>query len=202
MFETALVVLVSTYGKLGLAAAMFLQTVIAIIPSEAVLMFAGALGIGIWDIVVYGGAGLIAGSVFAFYAGRYGGRPVVVKVIGKKWAAEMDAWITRKGAKAILLTRLVPVIPFDMVSYASGVTRIRFRDYFLATAVGALPRCLFLAYAGSVAGGMLTALGTSIEIVFAAGIVGLIALAWLERKGYIGDLRNTIIGKTIRGIFR
>jgi uncharacterized membrane protein YdjX (TVP38/TMEM64 family) len=198
MFETAMVALVATYGTLGLAAMMFLQTVIAIIPSEAVLLFAGAMGMDVWDIALYGGAGLLAGSVFAFFVARRGGRPVVVKLLGERWTREVDSWITRNGTKAILATRLIPVVPFDMISYASGVTRMRFRDYFLATAVGIVPRCLFLAYAGSIAGGLLAAVGTGIEVVFVLGVGGFIVLVFLERKGYIGDLRNNIIGRLMR----
>lgn len=202
LFETALVAMVETYGKLGLTAVMIVQTIIAPIPSEALLMFAGAIGIGILDVLIFGGGGLIIGSIIAFFIARRGGRPLVVKMVGEKWTDSVDAWVSKNGAKAILFTRLIPVIPFDLISYVSGVTSMGFRDYLIATIIGAVPRCIFLAYAGSLAGGILVSLGAGIEIVFAIGIIGFIVLLYLERKGYISGLKNTIIGKVVKRIWK
>ncbi len=201
LFETALVALVETYGKLGLTAVMIVQTIIAPIPSEALLLFAGAV-MNIYDVLVFGGAGLIIGSVIAFFIAKRGGRPVVVKMIGEKWIDSVDTWVSKNGAKAILFTRLIPVIPFDLISYVSGVTSISFREYFITTVIGAIPRTLFLAYAGSLAGGLIVSLGAGIDIVFAVGIVGFIALAYLERKGYISNLENTIIGRVVKRVWK
>jgi uncharacterized membrane protein YdjX (TVP38/TMEM64 family) len=198
LLETALIALIETYGNIGLAAVMIVQTIIAPIPSEALLMFAGAIGMDIFDVLIFGGSGLVIGSVIAFFIARRGGRPVVVKIIGERWTDSVDAWVSKNGTKAILFTRLVPVIPFDLISYVSGVTSIRFRDYFVATVVGAIPRTLFLAYAGSLVGGLLVSLGAGIEIVFIIGIVGLTGILYLEKKGYIGNLENTIIGRVIK----
>lgn len=195
LFETALMVLIGTYGKLGLTAFMIIQTIIAIIPSEAVLMFAGAIGMDAFDVLMFGGLGLIIGAVIAFFIARHGGRPVVVRLVGEKWLNTVDAWVSRNGAKAIIVTRLIPIIPFDLISYVSGVTSMSFRSYFIATVIGAIPRCLFLAYAGNIAGGFLVSLGTGIEIVFVLGILGFVALVYLERKGYIDILKDTIIGR-------
>lgn len=202
LFETALIALVETYGKIGLAAVMVVQTIIAPIPSEALLMFAGAIGMNIFDVLIFGGSGLIIGSVIAFFIARRGGRSVVVKIIGEKWTDSVDTWVSKNGTKAILFTRLIPVIPFDLISYVSGVTSISFRDYFVATVVGAIPRCLFLAYAGSLVGGLLTSLGAGIEAVFIIGIVGITGILYLEKKGYIGNLENTIIGRVVKKIWK
>lgn len=197
-----MIALVETYGKIGLAAVMVVQTIIAPIPSEALLMFAGAIGMNIFDVLIFGGSGLIIGSVIAFFIARRGGRSVVVKIIGEKWTDSVDAWVSKNGTKAILFTRLIPVIPFDLISYVSGVTSISFRDYFVATVVGAIPRCLFLAYAGSLVGGLLTSLGAGIEAVFIIGIVGITGILYLEKKGYIGNLENTIIGRVVKKIWK
>ena len=198
LFDTALNFLVATYGNLGLTLVMILQTIIAPIPSEAVLMFAGAIGMNIFDVMLYGGLGTIIGSAFAFLAARYGGRPIVTKLIGDKWIGRIDKWITRYGRKAILVARLMPVVPFDLISYTSGLTSMSFADYFVATSIGALPRCLFLAYAGTIAGDMMRSLGASLEIIFMLGVVGFFAFAYMERKGYIDRLKDIIIGKLVK----
>lgn len=199
-FETALIAMVQSYGRIGLTLVMIAQTLIAPIPSEALLAFAGAV-MGLYDVVIFGGLGLIIGSIIAFYIARRGGRPIVVKIIGEKWTRIMDDWVSRNGTKAILFTRVVPIIPFDLVSYVSGITPIKFQNYLVATVIGAIPRTLFLAYLGSMLGSVFVSFGGTIEIVFVIGIVGFIALAYLDRKGYIGQLEKTIIGKLIKKIW-
>jgi len=198
LFDTALNFLVAEYGNAGLTLVMILQTIIAPIPSEAILMFAGAIGMNVFDVMLYGGLGTIIGSAFAFLAARYGGRPIVTKLIGDKWIGRIDGWITRYGRKAILVARLLPIVPFDLISYTSGLTSMSFADYFVATSIGALPRCLFLAYAGLLAGDMMRSLGASLEIIFMLGIVGFFAFAYMERKGYIDRLKDIIIGKLVK----
>ena len=200
LFETALVSLVQSYGQIGLTVVMIVQTLIAPIPSEALLMFAGAI-MPLHDVLVFGGLGLILGSIIAFYIARRGGRPLVVKVIGEKWTKIMDDWVTRNGTKAVLLTRVVPIIPFDLVSYVSGITPIKLRNYIIATMVGAVPRVIFLAYIGSLLGGVFVSVGGTLEVIFAIGIIGFITLAYLDRKGYIGQFENTILGKLIKRIW-
>ena len=199
MFDTALNFLVATYGNPGLTLVMILQTIIAPIPSEAVLMFAGAIGMNVFDVMLYGGLGTIIGSAFAFFVSRYGGRPIVTKLVGDKWIGRIDGWITKYGRKAIFVSRLLPIVPFDLISYTSGLTSMSFADYFVATSIGALPRCLFLAYAGLLAGDMMRSLGASLEIIFMLGIVGFFAFAYMERKGYIDRLKDIIIGKLVKG---
>lgn len=197
-----MIALIETYGNIGLVAVMIVQTIIAPIPSEVLLMFAGAIGMNIFDVLIFGGSGLVIGSVIAFFIARRGGRPVVVKIIGERWTDSVDAWVSKNGTKAILFTRLVPVIPFDLISYVSGITSIKFRDYFVATVIGAIPRTIFLAYAGSMVGGILVSLGAGIEIVFIIAIVGLAGILYLEKKGYIGNLENTIIGRLVKKIWK
>ncbi len=51
----------------------------------------------------------------------------------------LDRWVERRGVWAVLVARLVPVLPFTAVNYASGLTAIGFWPYLLATAVGILP---------------------------------------------------------------
>ena|GEM_PF-2246336 len=197
LFETALTSLVHSYGQMGLLAVMVVQTLIAPIPSEALLIFAGAV-MNLYDVLIFGGMGLIIGSVIAFYIAKRGGRPLVVKIIGEKWTKTMDEWVSRNGTKAILFTRVVPIIPFDLVSYVSGITPIKFRNYAVATVIGAIPRVLFLAYAGSLFSSFFISLGGTIEIIFALGIVAFVIFAYLDRKGYIGQLKNNIMEKLVK----
>ena len=53
------------------------------------------------------------------------------------------------GFKIVLLTRLSPLFPFTLLNYAFGLTKVRFRDYVLASWIGMLPGTLMYVYLGS-----------------------------------------------------
>ncbi len=67
------------------------------------------------------------------------GREVVEKLTGKTVLDSMDGFFTRYGNHTILVCRLLPFVPFDPISYAAGLTSIRFRSFFIATGLGQLP---------------------------------------------------------------
>jgi uncharacterized membrane protein YdjX (TVP38/TMEM64 family) len=53
------------------------------------------------------------------------------------------------GFKIVLLTRLSPLFPFTLLNYAFGLTKVRFRDYVLASWIGMLPGTVMYVYLGS-----------------------------------------------------
>jgi len=197
IFETMLNSMIQAYGQIGLLVVMIVQTIIAPIPSEALLIFSGAIGIKIIDIVIFGGLGTIIGSIIAFYIAKVGGKPIITKLIGSKWIGRVDNWVERNGTKAILFTRLIPIIPFDLISYMAGITKLKFRNYLFATVVGAFPRVLMLALIGFYAKGLLSFLGIGLEITLTIGIIGFIVLAYLDNKGYVDLLSSSIVKKVI-----
>ena len=198
MLEAYIQSMIQSYGPFGLIFVMIFQTIVAIIPSEAVLMFAGTIGIKIFDIVIFGGLGLIIGSVIAFYIARIGGKPIIAKLIGEKWINRVDKWVEKNGIKAILISRLIPVIPFDLISYISGVTSLDFKYYLLATIIGSFPRTFILAVMGVTAKEILSIIGIGLELTIVLGVIGFIILTYLDRKGYLGSFANKIIEKVIK----
>jgi len=190
--------MIQSYGSWGLLVVMIIQTIIAPIPSEALLMFSGMIGIDLLKIVLFGGSGLIIGSIIAFYISRLGGKPIIAKLIGEKWIGRVDRWVERNGAKAIFFTRLIPIIPFDLISYMSGITKLEFKYYLLATVLGAFPRSFVLAVIGVSMGEVFNLIGISLEMTFTIGIIGFIFLAYLERKGHLDFLEKFVITKIMK----
>jgi uncharacterized membrane protein YdjX (TVP38/TMEM64 family) len=198
LFEELLQSMIVSYGPLGLLVVMVIQTIIAPIPSEALLMFAGIIGIDTFNIVFFGGSGLIIGSVIAFFLARWGGKPILSKMIGERWIGRVDRWVEKRGTKAIFITRLIPVIPFDLISYMAGITKLEFKNYLLATVLGAFPRALILAVIGVSAREVLSMIGIGLEMTFAIGIVGFIVLVLLEKTGHLDTIEKIVINKIIR----
>lgn len=135
--------------------------------------------------------GATIGATGAFLAGRWLGREQVERLAGRR-VGRLDEWLERHGFLAILYTRLVPVVPFNVLNYAAGITGLPTRDYVVATAVGIVPGTF--AYAelghsltGCVAGdacdltspAFLTAIGLIAFLIVAGPFVN----RWLRARG-------------------
>ncbi|MBU5689572.1 MAG: VTT domain-containing protein [Candidatus Aenigmatarchaeota archaeon] len=197
MFEGLIYHLLNTYGYIGLFLLMILQTILVVIPSEAVIALSGALGLDTTKVIAVGVLGLLAGATIAFFISRYFGRKIVIKLLGDEWIGEVDEWIDKNGSKAILIARLIPLIPFDLISYVAGVTKIDFRKYILATIIGMIPRAVFLVYAGTTAKGVLSLIGLGIDFIMAAGIIGIFVIIYLDKKGKLKGLRKFVLKRAM-----
>lgn len=82
--------------------------------------------------------GAVLGATAAFWVGRGLGRDGVTRIAGAH-LGRLDELVDRHGIAAIILVRLIPVIPFSAINYASGLTAIRFAPYLTGTAIGIVP---------------------------------------------------------------
>lgn len=82
----------------------------------------------------------MAGAALCFFIARVFGRSTVEKLTGKTVLNSMDAFFARYGKHTILVCRLLPFVPFDPVSYAAGLTSIRFRHFSSPPALVSYPR--------------------------------------------------------------
>ena len=83
-------------------------------------------------------AGAMLGAVAAFGLGRFLGRDPLRWVTGGRLDT-VEARVIRHGVWAVLVARLIPVVPFTAVNYLAGVTMLRLRDFTVGTLVGMLP---------------------------------------------------------------
>jgi uncharacterized membrane protein YdjX (TVP38/TMEM64 family) len=135
------------YGAKGLFIAMILGSVFSPIPNEAILAFAGMV-MNPLNVGLYGGLGSTVGGIICFYIARLGGRPLAERFVKGEAMGRVDLWFHRYGSSAILLGRLIPFIPFDAVSYLSGLTKVKLWKFATLTFIGSIPRCLLYAYLG------------------------------------------------------
>ncbi len=149
LYETVIGI-AGVYGLPGYFIAMILQSIIAPIPSEAVLLIGGAT-FGVLMGGIIGSLGETVGAIFGFYISRKGGRKVVRKFLGEKITEFTDNWFNSYGGRAVFIGRLVPVVPFDAVSYGAGLTGMSFKTFIIATAIASFPRAFFYAILGGFA---------------------------------------------------
>ena len=124
----------------------------------------------------------MVGAALCFYIARILGRDVVEKLTGKKALAATDEFFTRFGKHTIIVCRLLPFVSFDLVSYAAGLTSMRFWGFFWATGIGQLPATIVYSYFGGslMGGGKILFVG--LTILFAFSIVAYVAKKILDDK--------------------
>jgi len=130
-----------------LFAAMIVQALAIPIPSELVLICGGA-AFGLLSGWLVGALGSVVAAFIAFYISRKGGRSVALRFVGERGIEFADNWFNHWGVWAVLLGRITPFIPFDVISYSAGLTQMKFRSFIVPTVIGTLPRAFFYAFLG------------------------------------------------------
>lgn len=145
--------LILEYGDIGVLIGMFLESSVLPVPSELVLVSAGALGIPIVSIVVFGSVGSALGAVVGYSIGRFGGRPFMVRygkylLISEAKLLAAEGWVKKYGNVTVFISRLIPFVPFKVFSISAGILRMDFPPFLLYTFLGMIPRSFILAYLG------------------------------------------------------
>ena len=126
---------------------MILQSIIAPIPAFLITLSNAAIfGWALGALLSWSSA--MVGAGLCFFIARILGRDVVEKLTSKKALDTTDAFFERYGKHTIIVCRLLPFISFDLISYAAGLTSIRFWSFWVATGIGQLPVTLVYSYFG------------------------------------------------------
>jgi uncharacterized membrane protein YdjX (TVP38/TMEM64 family) len=126
---------------------MVLQALAAPVPSF-LITFANGLAFGVfwgWMLSLFGH---VLAAAVCFGVSRALGRTPVEVLVGRTGLESADRWFERWGTYAVFAGRLVPGVAFDAISYAAGLTRMRFGGFMLATTLGILPQTFLYSYLG------------------------------------------------------
>ena len=157
---------------------IYIVAAVAFLPGSILTLGAGVV-FGVFLGAVYVFVGATLGAIAAFLVGRYLARDWISKKIeGNQKFAAIDQAVAREGFKIVLLTRLSPVFPFNLLNYAFGVTGVALKDYALGS-IGMIPGTIMYVYIGSLAGDI-ARIGTENQptnpaVQWAIRIIGLLA---------------------------
>lgn len=149
---------VAGLGPTGVIAfiAIYVLACVFMVPGSVLTLGAGAV-FGVVKGTLIVSAASTLGATAAFLVGRHLARERVARWIeGDARFRAVDEAVGREGWKIVGLTRLSPVFPFNLLNYAYGITRVRLRDYVLASWVGMFPATVMYVYLGSLAGSLAT----------------------------------------------
>jgi len=128
---------------------LYAVSVIALVPASVLTMAGGAV-FGLARGIAFSFIGALLGSTVAFLLGRYVARRLIERKLATmpRFAA-IDRAVSAQGRRIVFLLRLSPIVPFNFLNYALGITRISIKDFVIASA-GTLPGAVMYAYAGKV----------------------------------------------------
>lgn len=151
-----IVATISALGYSGIVLLMGIESACIPLPSEIIMPFSGYLvytgQFNLWAVAVAGATGCVLGSLVAYWAGRYGGRPFIEKygrylLISRHDLDLADRWFARYGELITFVSRLLPAIR-TFIAFPAGVARMNLPRFIIYTFLGSFPWCLGLAYAG------------------------------------------------------
>lgn len=136
-------------GVAGFVVAYVAATALAL-PGAVLTLGAGFVYGPLYGTLLVSPTSVLAATV-AFLLGRFVAREwVAQKVEADRRFSAVDAAVADSGFKVVSLLRLSPVIPFNLLNYALGLTRVSTRDYLLGSWLGMLPATVLYVYLGSV----------------------------------------------------
>ncbi len=159
-----------------------------LLPGSVLTLGAGFVLRPFWGTVTVS-AGSTLGACAAFLVGRtIARRWIERKLRGNARFAAIDRAVGREGFKIVLLTRLSPIFPFNLLNYGFGLTRVKLGHYALASWVGMLPGTVMYVYLGAALGSLAEAASGSVartpaaRIAFWAGLAIAVGVALLVAR--------------------
>jgi uncharacterized membrane protein YdjX (TVP38/TMEM64 family) len=202
----ALLEWVESLGSWGpvLLVIIYILGCLLFLPGSLLTIGAGFIfGLVVGTITVSIGSTLGAGAAF-----------LLARTVLRKWVSEkiaslprfqaLDKAVGREGFKVVLLTRLAPLFPFNLLNFIFGITKVSFWDYMLASWIGMLPGAVLYTYIGTAAHSI-TAVATGKNetstrehVFFGVGLVAttlvVALLVRLARKSLAVRVKNAEIG--------
>ncbi|WP_225913731.1 TVP38/TMEM64 family protein [Leptolyngbya ohadii] len=184
--------IITSIQQMGLSGVLlyigFLVVAIVIgpIPSTPVTIAAGAVW-GSMTAGIYATIGVFLGSLAAYFIGRTLGRSAVRALLGKVIYLSHHRGQRYLGI-LVFVMHLIPVLPYDLMSYGAGISGLSFPLYAFCALLGIIPCTFFLTFMGS---------SFSIGLPIALSLIGLflmvlIVLPWgIRRYNWLG-LRDII----------
>ena len=134
------------WGIILIISLMAFAILFKLLPSAAVALTSGAVYGHTWG-TIYIIIGAWIGAVIAFSITRLLGNDAFFRLSGQRILLEQEqsqSWLMW----GVFVSRLIPVIPYDLISYAMGLTPLKLWRFSIATLIGVIPTSFFLAHVG------------------------------------------------------
>ena len=132
--------IIRSWGAWGAAASIALMIIHSFVPFPAELVAcANGMVYGLYLGTLITWTGAMLGASMAFALARRFGRPLVETVIARRNWRHLDDWTEQHGWKPLLISRFIPLIAFNLINYAAGLSRVGWWPFVWTTGIGILP---------------------------------------------------------------
>lgn len=146
---------------------------------DSILAIAGGMCFGMVSGFIFTMIGAILGGSLSFFLAKTLGHKIFNKFI-KPDLSKLENAIKNRGFMLVFLLRLIPLFPFDIISYASGFSGVKFKDFAFATILGIIPGVFVFVNIGDKA----TDLDSSSFYMSIALLVGLFVMSYTLKKKF------------------
>jgi uncharacterized membrane protein YdjX (TVP38/TMEM64 family) len=147
-----LLTMIKSGGILSIFISMLFVAICVFFPIIPFPVLAGVIGgvFGTTQGVFVSLTGAMIGTMALFFISRYGFRDYAQgKLMMYPKVQEYESFLNRKSFSAILVCRLIPIIPAPVVNIICGLSKVRGITFFFASTIGKVPNILILSYAGA-----------------------------------------------------
>jgi uncharacterized membrane protein YdjX (TVP38/TMEM64 family) len=174
------------YDELYFLAICTLRPVLVFVPSS-MLSIAGGTVFGPVKGIILNMIGFFLSGTMAFYLSRFMGKDFVDRIVRGK-ALELDKALEKNGFKVMFLFRFPPIFPYDVFSYAAGLTKIKYKDFILGSLLGVIPETICYSFMGN-------KIGEPMTMMFLLPVMAIVAVTlittWIfKRNKHIIELEQ------------
>lgn len=158
----------------------YIIATLCLLPSTPLNLSGGAL-FGVWQGTLWTTLGAMLAAAIAFALSRSLARQWLQQKFHGKWQS-LDHELARDGGFYIFAVRLLPLLPYGLVNFAAGLTRLSWRGYLVGTLLGTVPGIFPFVLLGS-SGLNAVQTGEVVPVVAALAMIGLLVAgsAWWRR---------------------
>ena len=165
--------------------ASYVVATILFVPGSLLTLAAGAI-FGLAQGTALVSFASVSGATLAFLVGRTLAREAIERKINRmpRFNA-LDKALHRNGFLVVLLTRLSPFFPFNLLNYAYGLTSVSIRSYLVASWIGMLPGTVLYVYVGSLVTSLTQVFHGEVEtglggrVLFVLGLIATVLMTLL-----------------------
>ncbi len=170
---------------------LFALATVLFVPGLPITVLAGMLFGAFWG-TVYVVIGSTIGVSLAFLIGRYIGRNFVKKMSDKNpRMLKLDNYIKKQGNTILIISRLVPLFPFNLQNYVYGITDIEFSTYFWYSLIFMVPGTFIYTCFGALA---FSSMAMDKIIIYSSGLlIALCALIIIPKR--IFNIKSEMVSK-------
>jgi uncharacterized membrane protein YdjX (TVP38/TMEM64 family) len=140
---------IQSWGSLSVLASIGLMVVHSFVPFPAeFIAIANGMLFGAVSGILITWTGAMLGAFAAFGLARLLGRPFVERLVRKNEWQRIDGWTADQGWQVLLISRFIPVIAFNLINYAAGLTQVSWFTFAWTTGVGILPATILMVLVG------------------------------------------------------